>query len=177
MRKVILYVAQSVDGFIADHNGSVEFLSNDHPDAGSADYDEFIKDCDVAIMGKVTYNQIKDELSPEYWPYQDLTTYVFSNDEIEEYENVETVNGDPADLIKKIKSEEGKNIFLVGGANIIQQFIEKGLVDEIQLFISPIILGRGVRLFDNFNKLQTKLEFKGQSILGKDLVKLTYVKK
>lgn len=177
MRKVILYVAQSIDGFIADQDGSVQFLADNHNDSGSKDYDEFIETCDTAIMGKITYNQIKDELSPEYWPYQDLITYVYSNDEIEEYENVETVNGDPVSLIEELKSQNGKNIFLVGGANIIQQFVEKGLIDEIHLFISPVILGRGVRLFDNFNKLRTYWNLEGNSVLGKNLVKLVYTKK
>ena len=79
MRKVILYIAVSLDGFIADRQGGVDWLeraSNGEEDSG---YDEFIQKVDTVLMGYKTYHQVTTQLSPDQWPYQGLTTYVLTH--------------------------------------------------------------------------------------------------
>lgn len=80
MKKVILYIAMSLDGYIADKDNSVDWLCGDgsnNQEEGS--YDEFIKTIDTVIMGYTTYHQITNELAREKWPYQGLTTYVIKH--------------------------------------------------------------------------------------------------
>ena len=80
MRKVVLFIAMSLDGYIADSKGSVEWLTGQGNDEDNIDsYSEFVKDIDTVVMGWNTYHQIVTELSPEDWVYDDFTTYVVTH--------------------------------------------------------------------------------------------------
>ena len=88
-RKVILYISQSLDGFIADSKGSVNWIvGNSNEYIGDYGYENFIKNIDTVILGANTYNQIKNELSPEKWVYEDLQSYVFTNEKIKDTANI-----------------------------------------------------------------------------------------
>ena len=77
MKKICLFIAMSLDGYIADSKGSVEWLTGQGNDEDNIDsYSEFVKDKDTVVMGWNTYHQIVTELSPEDWVYDDFTTYV-----------------------------------------------------------------------------------------------------
>ena len=77
MRKVVIYIAMSLDGYIADKNGSVSWLGGDGSDKDNfGSYPEFIETVDTVILGYTTYNQIVTELSPDVWPYDGKATYV-----------------------------------------------------------------------------------------------------
>ena len=159
-RKVILYISQSLDGFIADSKGSVNWIvGNSNEYIGDYGYENFIKNIDTVILGANTYNQIKNELSPEKWVYEDLQSYVFTNEKIKDTANIKYINKNIEELINKLKQEKGKNIWICGGANLVNQCLKKNLIDEYQITTVPIILGNGVRLFEDNNK-KVKLEFK-----------------
>ena len=84
MRKVILYIAMSLDGYIADKNGGVDWLSGQGAEgAEEGTYSEFIKGIDTVVMGWNTYVQVKTELSPEIWPYEELTSYVITHRKVD----------------------------------------------------------------------------------------------
>ena len=105
-------------------------------------------------MGKKTYNQI---LTFGSYPYQDKKSYVFTrNNDQTKNKNIEFVS-DIDKLIKDIISSSGKNIWLIGGAEIISSFLNHGFVDEIILSIIPVVLGKGIPLFKNIQK-EIKLE-------------------
>lgn len=80
MRELVLYIAMSLDGFIADSEGGVDWLHG-HEDGSDGDgsYPEFIKDIDTVLMGWNTYHQVTSELSPGEWPYAGLETWVFTH--------------------------------------------------------------------------------------------------
>lgn len=83
MRKVSLFIAVSLDGYIADADGKVDWLEGqESTGAESESYDNFIKDIDTVIMGWNTYNQIITELSPDEWVYSGLNTYVITHKEM-----------------------------------------------------------------------------------------------
>lgn len=104
MRKVILFIAISLDGYIADKNGKVDWLQGQGDDGENIDsYAEFIKDVDTAIMGWNTYHQIVTELSPDEWVYDALTTYVVTHRAHESTENIKFVNEDLAGLIDRLR--------------------------------------------------------------------------
>ena len=165
MRKIILFIASSLDGYIARETGEIDWL----PENTASGYDEFIKSADTVIMGRKTYDQI---LTLGCYPYTSKKSYVFSraggnsNDE-----NIEFVH-DADKLVKSIISNSGTNIWLIGGAEIISMFLNLGFVDEIILSIIPVVLGSGVPLFKDVGR-EVKLELIKTSNYDK-LVELHY---
>lgn len=148
MRKVILYIAMSLDGYIADSNGNVNWLSGENGEAeDDGAYAAFIKKIDTVFMGRKTYDQIITELSPNEWPYSGLTAYVITHRKLPSEARLKFVQGDPCGIIKEEKRKPGKGIWICGGASIIQPLVRAGLIDEYDISIIPTILGSGVRLW------------------------------
>lgn len=152
MRKISLFIAMSLDGYIADNKGSVHWLEGESDENESIDaYSEFVKDIDTILMGWNTYHQIVTELSPNAWIYSDFTTYVVTHNDHASSENIRFVNTDPVDLIKELKEEKGKDIWICGGAAIVQQLVNADLIDCYYITVIPTILGSGIRLFKTEN--------------------------
>ena len=159
-RKVILYISQSLDGFIADNTGRVDWIiGNNKEYISDYGYEIFIKNIDTVILGANTYKQIKNELSPDKWVYEDLQSYVFTNEKSKNTENIKFVNMNIEELIERLKQEKGKNIWICGGANLVNQCLKNDLIDEYQITTFPVILGNGTRLFEKNGK-KIKLELK-----------------
>lgn len=107
MRKVILYIAMSLDGYIADKDGGVEWLTGQDKEAENEDtYSEFIKGIDTVVMGRTTYDQVREELSPEIWPYEQLTSYVITHKNEGSTENIKFVREDPSELTEHVYRKE-----------------------------------------------------------------------
>ena len=161
MRKVIVYIAMSLDGYIATKNDGVEWLGGDGSDESNfGSFPEFFETIDTVILGYSTYDQIVTVLSPNEWAYKGKQSYVLTHRDIKnDDEEIVFTEQNIKDLITDIKAKDGKNIWICGGANIIKQFHEQGLVDEYSLTIIPTILGDGIRLFDSMES-ETKLKLK-----------------
>ena len=159
MRKVILYMAISLDGYIADINGGVSWLCGQDINNDSMDsYSKFIKNIDTVIMGYNTYNQVITELSPDNWVYKGLKSYVVTKKSLKSNKEINFINKDVCKLVKDLKIKEGKNIWICGGANIVNQLIKQNLIDIYHISIIPTILGNGIKLFNNIdNELKLKL--------------------
>jgi len=165
MRKIILFIASSLDGYIARETGEIDWL----PENTTSGYDEFIKSIDTVIMGRKTYDQI---LTFGDYPYKVKKSYVFSRtNNNSKDENIEFVH-DADKLVKSIISNSGTNIWLIGGAEIISIFLNLDFVDEIILSIIPVVLGKGIPLFKDVEK-KVKLELIKTSNYDK-LVELHY---
>ena len=150
MRKVSLFIAMSLDGYIADREGSVDWLTGQDGEAGSMDsYREFIKGIDTVLMGANTYRQLVTELSPDEWVYDGLMTYVITHKEERSSEKIRFVREDPGGLIRKLREEEGKGIWICGGAHIVRQLVDEDLIDLYHITVIPTILGSGIRLFED----------------------------
>lgn len=153
MRTVVLFLAMSLDGYIADRNGGVDWLSGQSEQEESIDtYAAFVKDIDTVIMGWNTYHQVVTELSPEKWIYSDLTSYVVTHRELPSTDQIIFTKEDPCALVKKLKQEPGKHIWICGGSKVIQQLMEEDLIDRYYISVIPTILGDGIRLFGNMEK-------------------------
>lgn len=149
MRKVVLFIAMSIDGYIADKNGSVDWLNGQDSKEDTIDtYSIFIKEIDTVMMGWNTYYQITTQLSPTEWVYSNLTTYVITHKKQCSTNEIIFTEKDPNDMIKELKRKEGKNIWICGGANLVQQLVKANLIDEYYISVIPTILGSGIRLFD-----------------------------
>lgn len=156
MRKISLFIAMSLDGYIADNKGGVDWLAGQGNDNENIDtYAEFVKNIDTILMGWNTYHQVATELSPEEWIYKDFTTYVITHNDFASSEKIRFVNINPVELVKKLKEENGKSVWICGGANIVQQLVNEDLIDCYYITVIPTLLGSGIRLFEN-----TKYEIK-----------------
>lgn len=150
MRKISLFIAMSLDGYIADNKGGVDWLSGQGNDDKNMDaYSEFSKTIDTVLMGWNTYHQIVSELSPKEWVYNEFTTYVITHNKHTSSEKIRFVNLYPADLVKRLKKENGKDIWICGGANLVGQLVNEDLIDYYYITVIPTLLGSGIRLFEN----------------------------
>ncbi|MFA6289838.1 MAG: dihydrofolate reductase family protein [Opitutaceae bacterium] len=145
-KQVILYIAASLDGFIARRDGSVDWLPT--PGAGGEDYGygAFLATVDTLLMGRKTYEQ---SLSFGPWPYGDRRCVVFSGTRGGQRDaRAEFVDCDIAAFVRELKAEPGDGVvWLVGGAEIVAACLAGGVVDEIILTTVPMLLGEGIRLF------------------------------
>ena len=149
MAKVNLFIAMSLDGYIADSKGSVGWLTGQGEDEDNIDtYSEFVKDIDTVIMGWNTYHQIITELSPDEWVYDDFTTYVVTHDPKPSSDKIYFTDECPVELVKKLREGSGKGIWICGGANLIQQLVKADVIDGYYITVIPTILGAGIRLFE-----------------------------
>lgn len=150
MRNVSLFIAMSLDGYIADSRGGVGWLEGQGNDDENRDtYSEFVKNIDTILMGWNTYHQIVTELSPDEWVYNDFTTYVITHKEQSSSVKIRFTNMDPAGLIKRLQKENGKDIWICGGADLVRQLVNEDLIDCYYITVIPTLLGSGIRLFGN----------------------------
>lgn len=147
-RRVVLYIAVSLDGYIADRQGGVDWLVG-HDGAGPPDnwYETFIAGIDTVVMGSRTYRQIVEELTPGLWPYEGMRGYVASGQARAKTEHVSFIGGDIVGFVQGLRGQEGKDIWLIGGADLVESFIQADAIDVYQITVIPTILGSGVRLF------------------------------
>lgn len=147
MRKAVLYIAMSLDGYIADKNGGVGWLSGHNGKDSAGSYEAFAESVDTVIMGRNTYEQIVTELSPEEWVYSGMQSYVVTHRKQAAKDGILFTDESPLSLIARLKREDGKDIWICGGASLAQQAITAGLIDVYRISVIPTILGGGIRLF------------------------------
>ena len=164
LTKILVYIASSLDGYIARENGDIDWL----PEASESGYDEFYKSIDTVILGKTTYDQV---LTFGKYPYTDKKSFVFSKTSQDIDNNVESVS-DVEKFVKDGLPGAGKNVWLVGGAKIIKAFLKQDAIDEIIITKIPIILGNGISLFGDL-EYDVKLELVRTKKFGQ-LVDLHY---
>ena len=143
MGRITYYVAASLDGYIADAGGGVGWLPEG--DASDYGYDDFYAGVDALAMGRRTYDQV---LEFGQWPYAGKPAYVFTSHPPDENPyGLEFVGGSPAEFVDSVASRYSGAVWLVGGANLAEQFRSAGLIDEYVVHLIPVILGRGIPLF------------------------------
>ena len=157
-RKIILYIAASLDGYIATKNDSLEWLFNTKGE-GDNGYSEFYETIDTVILGRRTYEWIMDREGDNF-PYKGRQCYVFSRTIHRKDKNVTFVSGNIADFASKLRERDGKNIWIVGGGELLRNFIEQHLIDEWIITIAPVIIGNGIPLFKNLD-FGIRLNLKG----------------
>lgn len=139
-RRVVLYVANSLDGYIAREDGSVDWLFDPYAHG----YEFFYEDVDTVIMGRKTYDQA---LSFEEAPYSSKRAIIFSRTaKPSPYAGLEFTSEPPQDVVRRLKEEDGGMIWLVGGREISELLIANELVDELIVSIHPKILISGIPL-------------------------------
>ncbi|WP_204123006.1 dihydrofolate reductase family protein [Lacticaseibacillus mingshuiensis] len=155
-RQVILYLAESLDGFIAEKDGGTGFLSKFDSSAQDAAYQDFYSSIDTVLMGRMTY-QRKLHLAGTY-PYSDKESYVFSTTLHDTDDPTTVVAGNIPQFVRQLKGKKGKGIWLVGGADIFTDLLKEKLIDKLIITIAPVLLGDGVSLVaSNLTDIPLKL--------------------
>jgi dihydrofolate reductase len=155
--KTQYYTATSIDGFIADVDNSLEWLfgageGDSEAAAMQEEFPQFIAEVGALAMGSTTYEWVIDHLGvrddPSAWPYTQ-PTWVFSSRPLPFIPgaDVRLVSGDVAAVhADMVEAAAGKNVWLVGGGDLVGQFHDHGLLDEITLGVAPVFLGSGAPL-------------------------------
>lgn len=155
-RKVILYIATSLDGYIAKPNDDLSFLSIVQRDGEDYGYTDFVKSVDTVILGRKTYDWVMTQV-PEF-PHADKYSYVITRTPRPSIGNINFYTGDLKELVLQLKAENGKNIFVDGGAEIVNELLKQNLIDEFIISVIPILVGNGTRLFkDGYSEQKLKL--------------------
>ena len=164
MRKIKLFIASSLDGFIARENSGIDWLFT-----GDYGYAKFYNSIDTVLMGRKTY-----ELSLKLGEsYKGKRAIVFTKQKnLKKLENVEFISN-AVNFTKKLKNSKEKDIWLVGGGEIVSLLLNNNLIDEILLFVHPIILGKGIPLFKNIKK-EVKLKLVRTKYYNDGLVEMNY---
>lgn len=158
MKKVILSVATSLDGFIESPNRETDWLS--FTDDSASALEQFLNEIDTVLYGRISYetwgNYAPTENSSEfekgfYTKLNKMKKYVFSSTKESFAGNPNVITSNIQETVNKLKKEQGKNIWLYGGAELITTFVNLDLVDEFRIVVFPIILGAGRPLFKNIN--------------------------
>ena len=170
-RKVVLYIAESLDGFIAKEDNDISWLSIVEKTNEDYGYNDFVNTIDTVIMGRKTYEKVLS-FGIEF-PHKFKKCYVLSRTLEGTNENVQFYDGNINELIKILKSESGKSIFVDGGAEVIREFRNKNLIDEYIISIIPVLLGKGIRLFKDAD-MENKLKLIESKVFDSGLVQLRY---
>ena len=148
----IVYIATSIDGFIAKKDGSVDWLMEvPNPDGGDFGFSKFMENIDALVMGRNTFEMV---LSFGECPYN-KKVFVPSNTLKSVPENIkekaEIISGSPQEIVRNLNSRNYKNLYIDGGKTV-QEFLNSDLIDELIVTRIPILLGEGIPLFANINK-------------------------
>ena len=151
MGKVILYIAASLDGFIAGSDGDISWLDKYQGEAEDYGYSDFYKNVGASIMGANTYEKA---LTLKGGIDNNMPTYVVTHRKLQTRADarITLYSGNLTELINKIRHKTAEDIWLVGGGQLTQSFLKEDLIDEIILSTIPIILGEGIFLFGNIRK-------------------------
>lgn len=146
-RKIILYIATSLDGYIAKPNDDLSFLAMVQQEGEDYGYGAFIKSVDTVIIGRKTYEWVLTQV-PEY-PHLDKISYVITRTKRPGIGNVQFYTGNLKQLVSRLKGEPGKNIFVDGGAEIVNALLKENLIDELVISVIPVLVGDGTKLFND----------------------------
>lgn len=175
MTRTQYYVAASIDGYIADAQGRLDWLFQFDKVEGVAEhYQAFISGVGALAMGAATYEFILAH-SREAWPYAGLPTWIFTHRELPTFPGAD-IRFTAADVgavhEQMVKAAGGKNIWLVGGGNLVAQFAQRGLLDELLLSVIPVVLGGGTPLLPT--SIAGLLELKGLTRFDRGMLELRY---
>lgn len=141
MRRIKLFIACSLDGYIARPDGAIDWLFAD----GDYGYSEFFASIDTVVMGRKTYDL---SLSFGEYPYPGKTAYVFSRRRAGSRDaHAEFIGAPVGPFMRRLQQQPGRDLWLVGGGELVREFVNDDLIDDFIVSVHPIVLGAGLPLF------------------------------
>jgi dihydrofolate reductase len=176
MRKLSLFIATSLDGYIAKPNDDLSFLKTVEKEGEDYGYTEFTATIDTIIIGRKTYDYVLKEIGSSHYDNGQRDIYVITRTERPSVGKTTFYTGNLAELIKILKSENGRNIYCDGGAEIINELLKNDLIDEFIISIIPVLVGDGTRLFKD-GRPEQQLELLNAKSFETGLTQLHYRRK
>jgi len=173
-RKLILYISASLDGYIAKPNDDLSFLGMVQKEGEDYGYNDFVATVDTVILGRKTYDWVMKQVTT--FPHADKETYIITGAKKPKEGNINFYNGNLKDLVERLKSETGKNIFCDGGAEVVNQLLKDRLIDEFIISIIPVLVGSGTKLFKD-GRPEQNLELISSKQFDIGLVQFHYITK
>ncbi|MDX1279233.1 dihydrofolate reductase family protein [Oceanihabitans sediminis] len=173
MRKIKLFIATSLDGFIAQPNDDLSFLKLVEKEGEDYGYAAFTSNIDTIIIGRKTYDYVVKEIGASHYDNGERDVYVITRTKRPDNGRIKFYTGNIKDLVTKIKSEAGKDIYCDGGAEVVNELLKNDLIDELTISIVPILLGNGTRLFKE-GRPEQLLEFVNAKTFETGLTQLYY---
>lgn len=176
MRKLSLFIATSLDGYIAKPNNDLSFLKSVEKEGEDYGYAEFTATIDTIILGRKTYDYVLKEIGTSHYDNGERNVFVITRTEKPSVGKTMFYTGNLTELIQQLKSETGKNIYCDGGAEIINELLKNDLIDEFIISIIPILVGNGTRLFKD-GRPEQQLELLNSKTFDTGLTQLHYRRK
>lgn len=176
MRKLVIYIATTLDGYIAKPNDDLSFLKVVEKEGEDYGYAEFTKTIDTIILGRRTYDWVLKEIGSTHYDNGDRDVYVITRTPKPAVGRTIFYTGDLGELVEWLKNENGKNIYCDGGAEVIDELLKNDLVDELTISVIPILVGAGTRLFKD-GRPEQELEHVSTKTFEAGLVQLYYKRK
>lgn len=175
MKKIILYIAASIDGRIAEPDGGIEWLS-EFPitEEMNYGYKEFMDAIDTIIMGGRSWRELSN--MDAMGAYADKAVYVVSRHDWGEKGNIRFITENVIEHIITLRNERGKDIWLFGGGELVSMLLAADIVDEMQIAYIPVILGKGIPLFPEQPK-ESKWDIGSSELHNSGILKVDYKKK
>ena len=176
MRTLSIFIATSLDGYIAKPNDDMSFLKLVEKEGEDYGYAKFTETIDTIILGRRTYDWVMKEIGPSHYDNGTRDVYVITRTAKPNVGRTTFYTGSLPDLVNQLKSKEGKNLYCDGGAEIIHELLKNDLVDEFTIAVIPVLVGNGTRLFKD-NRPEQVLEFIGSKSYDTGLIQLHYKRK
>jgi dihydrofolate reductase len=176
MRKLSLFIATSLDGYIAKPNDDLSFLKLIEKEGEDYGYAEFTANIDTIILGRRTYDWVLREIGTSHYDNGERNVYVITRSERQSVGKTKFYTGNLTELVQQLKSENGKNIYCDGGAEIVNELLSSDLIDEFIVSIVPVLVGNGLRLFKD-GRPEQQLELVNTKAFDTGLIQLHYKRK
>jgi dihydrofolate reductase len=176
MRKLSLFIATSLDGYIAKPNDDLSFLKLVEKEGEDYGYAGFTANIDTIILGRKTYDYVVKEIGASHYNNGQREVYVITRTARASVGKTTFYSGELNELVQRLKSVSGKDIYCDGGAEIIHELLQHDLIDEFIISVVPILVGNGTRLFKD-NRPEQQLEFVSAKSFETGLTQLHYKRK
>lgn len=176
MRKITLFIAMSLDGYIAKPNDDLGFLKIVEKEGEDYGYAAFMDTIDTLIIGRRTYDYVLKEIGPSHYDNGQRDVYVITRTERPQVGRTTFYTGSITELVNRLRAEKGKNIYCDGGAEVINELLKHDLIDELTISVIPVLLGDGTRLFKD-GRPEQALEFVTAKAFETGLTQLHYKRK
>ena len=173
MRKLSLFIATSLDGYIAKPDDDLSFLQMVEKEGEDYGYAKFTDTIDTLIVGRKTYDHVLREIGPFHYDNGERDVYVITGTERPQAGKTVFYTGNLAELVHRLKSGNGKGIYCDGGAEVIHELLKHDLVDELIISVIPVLVGNGTRLFKD-GRPEQPLELLGAKSYDTGLIQLHY---
>lgn len=173
MRKLSLFIATSLDGYIAQPNEDLSFLKIVEKEGEDYGYAKFTSNIDTIIVGRKTYDYVLREIGASHYDNGQRDVYVITRTERPGVGRTTFYTGKLTELVRRLNSENGMNIYCDGGSEIINELLKDDLIDELTISIVPVLTGNGTRLFKD-GRPEQQLELLNAKTFDTGLTQLSY---